>query len=86
MCGLLYLKGQINNAINYLTLYLLRNGLKLTTFIFNAFLSFLYKEKAGSINILNVSNSKNIKNSYYDSLSKKHWETAISYHSSGDMR
>ena len=72
-CGLLYLKGQINNAINYLTLYLLRNGLKSTTFIFNAFLSFLYKEKACS---LNVSSNKNIKNTYYDSLSKKHWEAA----------
>ncbi len=73
-CGLLYLKGQINNAINYLTLYLLRNGLKMTTFIFNAFLSFLYKEKA-SVPI-NVSTIKNTKNSYYDSLSKKHWEAA----------
>ncbi len=72
-CGLLYLKGQINNAINYLTLYLLRNGLKSTNFIFNAFLSFLYKEKACS---LNVSSNKNIKNTYYDSLSKKHWEAA----------
>ena len=74
-CGLLYLKGQINNAINYLTLFLLRNGLKSTNFIFNAFLSFLFKEKAGPASINNTS-SKNIKFSYFDSLSKKHWEAA----------
>ena len=72
-CGLLYLKGQINNAINYLTLFLLKNGLKSTNFIFNAFLSFLFKEKAGSSS--NPS-SKNAKYPYYDSLSKKHWEAA----------
>ena len=74
-CGLLYLKGQINNAINYLTLYLLRNGLKATTFIFNAFLSFLFREKSGPSSMNNTS-SKNIKYSYFDSLSKKHWEAA----------
>ena len=74
-CGLLYLKGQINNAINYMTLFLLRNGLKSTNFIFNAFLSFLFKEKAGPPSINNTS-SKNIKFSYFDSLSKKHWEAA----------
>ena len=74
-CGLLFLKGQINNAINYLTLFLLRNGLKSTTFIFNAFLSFLYKEKSNSNSSSSV-NNKNVKNSYYESLSKKHWEAA----------
>ena len=73
-CGLLYLKGQINNAINYLTLFLLRNGLKSTTFIFNAFLSFLFKEKSGPSSLSTT--TKNIKSSYYDSLSKKHWEAA----------
>ena len=73
-CGLLYLKGQINNAINYLTLFLLRNGLKSTTFIFNAFLSFLFKEKSGPSSM--TATIKNIKSSYYDSLSKKHWEAA----------
>ena len=73
-CGLLYLKGQINNAINYLTLFLLRNGLKSTTFIFNAFLSFLFKEKSGPTSL--TTTIKNIKSSYYESLSKKHWEAA----------
>ena len=72
-CGLLYLKGQINNAINYLTLFLLRNGLKSTTFIFNAFLSFLFKEKSVPASL---TTSKNFKNSYFDLLSKKHWEAA----------
>ena len=74
-CGLLFLKGQINNAINYLTLYLLRNGLKNTTFIFNAFLSFLYKEKSSSTPLSQTIN-KNKNNSNYESLSKKHWEAA----------
>ena len=74
-CGLLYLKGQINNAINYLTLYLLRNGLKSTTFIFNAFLSFLYREKTGP-SILNSTNKTLNKFSYFESLAKKHWEAA----------
>ena len=74
-CGLLYLKGQINNAVNYLTLFILKNGLKGTTFMFNAFLSFLFREKAGPPAINNTS-SKNIKYSYFDSLSKKHWEAA----------
>lgn len=74
-CGLLFLKGQINNAINYLTLYLLRNGLKKTTFIFNAFLSFLYKEKSSSTP-LSQTMAKNKNSSYYESLSKKHWEAA----------
>ena len=44
-CGLLYIKGQIGHAINYLNLYILKNGLNNTNYIFNAFLSFLYKEK-----------------------------------------
>ena len=74
-CGLLFLKGQINNAINYLTLYLLRNGLKNTTFIFNAFLSFLYKEKSSSTPLYQTMN-KNKNNLNYESLSKKHWEAA----------
>ena len=74
-CGLLFLKGQINNAINYLTLYLLRNGLKNTTFIFNAFLSFLYKEKSSSTPMSQTMN-KNKNNLNYESLSKKHWEAA----------
>jgi len=75
-CGLLFLKGQINNAINYLTLYLLRNGLKNTTFIFNAFLSFLYKEKSTSIPLSQTLNKNKNNSSYYESLSKKHWEAA----------
>ena len=61
-CGLLYSKGQINNAINYLTLYILKKGLNTTNYIFNAFLSFLYKEKLISPSV-NASNSlKSIKN------------------------
>jgi len=75
-CGLLFLKGQINNAINYLTLYLLRNGLKNTTFIFNAFLSFLYKEKSSSTPLSQTMNKNKNNSSYYESLSKKHWEAA----------
>ena len=75
-CGLLFLKGQISNAINYLTLYLLRNGLKNTTFIFNAFLSFLYKEKSSSTPLSQTMNKNKNNSSYYESLSKKHWEAA----------
>ena len=61
-CGLLYSKGQINNAINYLTLYILKKGLNTTNYVFNAFLSFLYKEKSISPSV-NASNSlKSIKN------------------------
>ena len=71
-CGLLYLKGQINNAINYLSLYILKYELKSTNFIFNAFLSFLYKEKL--ISVLNT--NKAGKASYYESMNKKHWEAA----------
>ena len=37
-CGLLYIKGEINNAINYLNLYILKYGLNSTIYIFNAFL------------------------------------------------
>ena len=72
-CGLLYSKGQINNAINYLTLYILKNGLNSTNYIFNAFLSFLYKEKSivPSMNQL-LKNAKNIN----DALSKKFFEVA----------
>jgi predicted Zn-dependent protease len=71
-CGLLYLKGQINNAINYLYLYILKYELKSTTYIFNAFLSFLYREKI--ISCLN--SNKTAKVPYYESLSKKYWEAA----------
>ena len=74
-CGLLYSKGQINNAINYLTLYILKKGLNTTNYVFNAFLSFLYKEKSISPSV-NASNSlKSIKN-YSDALSKKYYEIA----------
>ena len=71
-CGLLYLKGQINNAINYLCLYILKYELKSTNFIFNAFLSFLFREKC----ISNLNSNKTGKVQYYESMSKKHWEAA----------
>ena len=71
-CGLLYLKGQINNAINYLSLYILKYELKSTNFIFNAFLSFLFREKF--ISCLN--SNKSGKAPYYESMNKKHWEAA----------
>ena len=70
-CGLLYVKGQINHAINYLNLYLLKNGLNSTNYIFNAFLSLLYKERANMVGA-----SKGQKNSINESLSKKHLEAA----------
>ena len=75
-CGLLYSKGQLNNAINYLTLYILKKGLNETNCIFNTFLSFLYKEKSiltsGNNQSLSLKNVKNIN----DSLSKKYFEIA----------
>ena len=74
-CGLLYIKGQIGHAINYLNLYILKNGLNSTNYIFNAFLSFLYKEKSNpSSNNLIVSKDK--KNISLEALSKKHLEAA----------
>ena len=74
-CGLLYAKGQINNAINYLTLYILKKGLNETNYVFNAFLSFLYKEKSISPPANVNSSTKGIKN-VYDALSKKYYEIA----------
>ena len=75
-CGLLYCKGQINNAINYLTLYILKKGLNETNYVFNIFLSFLYKEKMSSSSTSNQNTSlKTIKN-INDSLSKKYYEVA----------
>ena len=74
-CGLLYSKGQINNAINYLTLYILKKGLNTTNYVFNAFLSFLYKEKSISPSVNASSSLKSIKN-YSDALSKKYYEIA----------
>ena len=75
-CGLLYSKGQVNNAINYLTLYILKKGLNETNCTFNTFLSFLYKEKSilssGNSQSLSLKNLKNIN----DSLSKKYFEIA----------
>ena len=71
-CGLLYLKGQINNAINYMTLYILKYELKSTNFIFNAFLSFLFREKL----LVNLSSNKTARVQYYESMSKKYWEAA----------
>ena len=71
-CGLLYLKGQINNAINYLSLYILKYEMKSTNFIFNAFLSFLFREKC----ISNINSNKAGKAQYYESMSKKHLEAA----------
>ena len=74
-CGLLYIKGQIGHAINYLNLYILKNGLNNTNYIFNAFLSFLYKEKAtpSANNLVSAKGPKNLAN---ESLSKKHLEAA----------
>ena len=74
-CGLLYIKGKIGDAINYLNLYILKNGLNSTNYVFNAFLSFLYKEKANSSQN-NAANSKNQKNTTNENLSKKHFEAA----------
>ena len=72
-CGLLYIKGQIGHAINYLNLYILKNGLNSTNYIFNAFLSFLYKERSTANNLLVSKDKKNIS---YEALSKKHLEAA----------
>ena len=74
-CGLLYSKGQINNAINYLTLYILKKGLNETNYIFNMFLSFLYKEKSITASSNQNTSLKTIKN-LNDSLSKKYYEVA----------
>ena len=74
-CGLLYSKGQINNAINYLTLYILKKGLNETNYIFNIFLSFLYKEKSTTTSSNPNTSLKTIKN-INDSLSKKYYEVA----------
>ena len=74
-CGLLYSKGQINNAINYLTLYILKKGINETNYIFNIFLSFLYKEKSISPSVNQISSLKNVKN-INDALSKKYYEIA----------
>ena len=73
-CGLLYIKGEINNAINYLNLYILKYGLNSTNYIFNAFLSFLYKEKP----TVPTSLTKSVKQVQvsFDVLSKKHLEAA----------
>ena len=73
-CGLLYIKGEINNAINYLNLYILKYGLNSTNYIFNAFLSFLYKEKP----TVPASLTKSVKQVQvsFDVLSKKHLEAA----------
>ena len=73
-CGLLYSKGQINNAINYLTLYILKKGLNETNYIFNAFLSFLYKEK--SLLPANTNPSTKLVKNVYEALSKKYYEIA----------
>ena len=70
-CGLLYNKNQITNAINYLTLYIMKKGLNNTNYIFNAFLSFLYKEKSNNVNT-SVKTIKNVN----DALSKKYYEIA----------
>jgi hypothetical protein len=74
-CGLLYIKGQIGNAINYLNLYILKNGLSSTNYVFNAFLSFLYKEKATQF-ANNLVASRVLKSNANESLSKKHFEAA----------
>ena len=74
-CGLLYSKGQINNAINYMTLYILKKGLNETNIVFNAFLSFLYKEKSNSTAGNANSSTKAIKNAC-EGLSKKYYEIA----------
>ena len=73
-CGLLYSKGQINNAINYLTLYILKKGLNETNYVFNAFLSFLYKEK--SLLPANTNSSNKVVKNVYEALSKKYYEIA----------
>ena len=74
-CGLLYIKGQIGHAINYLTLYILKIGLSSTNYVFNAFLSFLYKEKA-TPSANNVVSSKGSKTLANEALSKKYFEAA----------
>ena len=70
-CGLLFLKGQTQNAINFMNLILLKKGLKETSCIFNAFLAFLYKEKS-----LTSSSNANKPN---DLLFQKHFEAAKSF-------
>ena len=72
-CGLLYIKGQVGNAINYLTLYILKNGLNSTNYVFNAFLSFLYKEKSNPMSSSILPKGKTMPN---ESLSKKYLEAA----------
>ena len=74
-CGLLYIKGQIGHAINYLNLYILKNGLSSTNYVFNAFLSFLYKEKSTQ-SANNLVASRVLKSNSNESLSKKHFEAA----------
>ena len=68
-CGLLYLNGRIQDAINYLNLYIFKNELKNTSCNFNAFLAFLYKEKIPSTS---GKNQQNI----YELLYRKHLEAA----------
>ena len=67
-CGLLYLKTQTQNAINFMNLILLKKGLKDTSCIFNAFLAFLYREK--------LPTSSTNSNKAGDLLFQKHFEAA----------
>ena len=59
-CGLLYIKGQLQNAINFMNLMLMKKGLTNTNCIFNAFLAFLYKERIPRINNNNNNNNDGV--------------------------
>ena len=71
-CGLLYLKDQISNAINFMNLYIFKNEIKGTSCNFNAFLAFLYKEKMNQ-NPQSISKQQTV---IYELLFKKHLEAA----------
>ena len=67
-CGLLYIKGQIQNAINFMNLILMKNGLNNTSYLFNAFLAFLYKERIPKIE--NSTTNTNVKAMPSDKVSE----------------
>ena len=71
-CGLLYLKDQIQNALNYMNLILFKKEIHGTSCNFNSFLAFLYKEKTNQNNQTISKQQLNI----YDLLYKKHLEAA----------
>ena len=59
-CGLLYTKGQLHNAINYMNLILMTKGLNNTSCLFNAFLAFLYKERIHKNDNTNTNTNVNV--------------------------